>query len=75
VSLEDVPQDELAAAHPALSEVPEVLLTPHGSVQDKVSAGSTCPGSVDKQLRQAKAFLATMEGPSEDQNGPGFRRE
>ncbi|MCD6054975.1 MAG: argininosuccinate lyase [Rubrobacteraceae bacterium] len=71
VSLEDVPQDELAAAHPALSEVPERLLTPHGSVQDKVSAGSTAPGSVDKQLRQAKAFLETMEGLSEGQISEG----
>src|ERR671911_81780 len=62
VSLEDMPQDELAAAHPALSEVPERLLTPHGSVQHKVSAGSTAPSSVDEQLRQAKAFLKTMDG-------------
>jgi argininosuccinate lyase len=75
VSLEDVPQDELAAAHPALSEVPEGLLTPRGSVQAKVSAGSTAPGSVDEQLGQAKAFLEAMEGPSEGQNRPGFRRE
>jgi argininosuccinate lyase len=75
VSLEDVSQDELAAAHPALSGVPEGLLTPRGSVQDKVSAGSTAPGSVAEQLRQAEAFLETMEGPSEGQNGPGFRRE
>jgi argininosuccinate lyase len=74
VSLEDVPQEELAAAHPALSEVPEVLLTPRGSVQDKVSAGSTAPGSVEEQLRQAKAFLETMEGPSEGQVPEGSDR-
>ena len=72
VSLEDVPQEELAAAHPALSEVPEGLLTPRGSVRNKRSAGSTAPGSVDEQLRQAKAFLETMEGHSE---GQAFRRE
>jgi argininosuccinate lyase len=75
VSLENVTQVELAAAHPALSEVPEGLLTPRGSVQNKASAGSTAPGAVDVQLRQAKAFLETMEGLSEGQNGPGFRRE
>jgi argininosuccinate lyase len=75
VSLEDVPQGELAAAHPALSEVPEGLLTPRGSVQNKVSAGSTAPDSVDEQLRQAKAFLEAMGGLSEGQHGPGFRRE
>jgi argininosuccinate lyase len=62
VSLEDVPQDELAAAHPALSEVPEGLLTARGSVRNKRSAGSTAPASVDEQLRQAKAFLKTMDG-------------
>jgi argininosuccinate lyase len=60
VSLEDMPQDELEAVHPALSEVPEELLTPRGSVQNKLSAGSTAPGSVDEQLRRAKAFLETM---------------
>jgi argininosuccinate lyase len=71
VSLEDVPQEELAAAHPALSEVPEGLLTPRGSVQNKRSAGSTAPGSVKEQLGQAKVFLEAME----DRNRPGFRRE
>jgi len=70
VSLEDVPQDELAAAHPALSEVPEGLLTPGGSVHNKRSAGSTAPGSVGEQLRQAKAFLKTMGGLPEGQTGP-----
>ena len=62
VSLEDVPQDELAAAHPVLSEVPEGLLTPDGSVHNKRSAGSTNPGSVSERLRQARAFLETLEG-------------
>ena len=71
VSLEDVPQEELAAAHPALSEVPEGLLTPRGSVQNKRSAGSTAPGSVREQLGRAKAFLETMEGLSR----PTFKRE
>jgi argininosuccinate lyase len=68
-SLEDVPQDELAAAHPVLSEVPEGLLTPQGSVHNKISAGSTAPGSVDDQLRQAKVFLETMRGRLGGQRG------
>jgi argininosuccinate lyase len=68
VSLEDVPQDELAAAHPALSEVPEGLLTVRGSVHNKISAGST--GAVDEQLGQAKVFLETMGGLPEGQTGP-----
>ena len=57
VSLEDLPQEELAAAHPALAELPEGLLSPRGSVRNKRSAGSTSPGSVDGQLREARAFL------------------
>src|SRR5215216_3412536 len=62
VSLEDVSREELAAAHPALSELPDGLLTPHGSVRNKRSAGSTAPGSVEEQLREAKAFLETVRG-------------
>jgi argininosuccinate lyase len=57
VSLEDLPSDELAAVHPALAGLPEGLLSPHGSVRNKRSAGSTSPGSVDVQLRDARAFL------------------
>ena len=74
VSLEDVPQDELAAAHPALSEVPEGLLTPRGSVRNKISAGSTAPGSVGEQLRQAKTFLEKMGGFPEGQVSEGSDR-
>ncbi len=74
VSLEDVPQNELAAAHPALSEVPEGLLTPRGSVRNKISAGSTAPGSVGEQLRQAKAFLKKMGGFPEGQVSEGSDR-
>jgi hypothetical protein len=69
-----VPQDELAAAHPALSEVPEGLLTPRGSVRNKISAGSTAPGSVGEQLGQAKAFLETMGSLSEGQVSEGSGR-
>jgi len=75
VSLEDAPQDELAAAHPALSEVPEGLLTLRGSVHNKRSAGSTAPGSVGEQLRRANVFLETIDGRLEGQNRPNFRRE
>ena len=67
--------EELVAAHPALSEVPEGLLTPRGSVQNKRSAGSTAPGSVEEQLVQAKAFFEAMKGSQEDRNKAGFRRE
>jgi argininosuccinate lyase len=56
-SLEDLPPEELAAAHPALARLPEGLLSPHGSVRNKRSAGSTSPGSVDVQLGRAWEFL------------------
>ena len=56
-SLEDLPPDELAAAHPALARLPEGLLSPHGSVRNKRSAGSTSPASVDVQLGRAWEFL------------------
>src|ERR687893_690625 len=74
VPLENVPQEELVAAHPALWEVPDGLLTPRGSVQNKVSAGSTAPGSVDEQLKQAKAFLNIMGSLSEGQVSEGSDR-
>jgi argininosuccinate lyase len=56
-SLEALPREELEAAHPALAGLPETLLSPHGSVRNKRSAGSTSPDSVDAQLRAARAFL------------------
>jgi argininosuccinate lyase len=56
-SLEDLPPEELAAAHPALAALPEGMLSPRGSVQNKKSAGSTSPGSVERQLEKARAFL------------------
>jgi len=57
VSLEEVPEDELITAHPALAEFPRDLLTPEGSVSNKKSGGSTSPGSVEEQLREARRLL------------------
>ena len=57
VSLEEVPGEELAAAHPTLADLPRELLTPEGSVANKKSPGSTSPESVEVQLRIARRFL------------------
>ena len=57
LSLEEVPPEELAVAHPALQYRPRGLLTSEGSVANKKSPGSTSPGSVQAQLRRARAFL------------------
>jgi argininosuccinate lyase len=57
LSLEELPREELAAAHPTLAGLPEDLLSAHGSVRNKRSSGSTSAGSVDAQLRNARAFL------------------
>jgi argininosuccinate lyase len=57
VSLEEVPPQELASAHPALEDLPRGLLTPGGSVSNKQSPGSTSPASVALQLGAARAFL------------------
>lgn len=57
VSLEEVPDGELAAAHPVLTGFPRKLLTPAGSVANKKSRGSTSPGSVEEQLRRAREVL------------------
>ena len=66
VSLEQVPSEELATAHPALRDLPRELLTPQGSVANKKSPGSTSPGSVEIQLGRARAFLdaQTSAAPS-----------
>src|SRR3712207_7043161 len=47
--LEEVPGEQLAAAHPVLAELPRELLTPRGSVAIKKSPGSTSPESVEAQ--------------------------
>ena len=59
---EQVPDEELAAAHPALADLPRVLLTPAGSVANKRSPGSTSPASVDAQLARAGARLNELDG-------------
>ena len=60
VSLEEAPREELAAAHPALANLPEELLTPEGSVANKRSPGSTAPGSVVSQLEEAQRYLRSL---------------
>src|SRR3712207_826439 len=57
VTLEEVPREELASAHPALADLPRELLTPEGSVANKRSYGSTAPTSVAAQLHKARRFL------------------
>jgi argininosuccinate lyase len=57
ISLEEAPAEDLAAAHPALADLPRDLLTPEGSVSNKKSPGSTSPSSVEEQLRRAREFL------------------
>jgi argininosuccinate lyase len=58
ISLEEVPREELAAAHPALAALPADLLTPEGSVANKRSPGSTSFASVERQLEAARRFLS-----------------
>jgi argininosuccinate lyase len=57
ISLEEAPAEDLAAAHPALADLPRNLLTPEGSIANKKSPGSTSGDSVETQLRRARAFL------------------
>jgi argininosuccinate lyase len=59
VSPEEAPPEVLAAAHPALADLPRELLTPEGSVANKRSPGSTAPGSVASQLEEARRFLGS----------------
>ena len=59
VPLEEVPRKELSDAHPILADLPQRLLTPHGSIANKRSAGSTSPGSVSSQLEKARELLAS----------------
>src|ERR687890_602447 len=54
VTLEEVPAEELTAAHPILAGLPRDLLTPDGSVANKKSTGSTSPASVEEQLERAR---------------------
>ena len=57
ISLEEVSDEELAAAHPALADLPRRLLTPKGSVANKKSSGSTSFDFVEEQLRRARELL------------------
>ena len=57
ISLEEVPKEELTAAHPILTDLPRDLLTPKGSITNKKFLGSTSPDSVKEQLRQARELL------------------
>ncbi len=61
IPFEQVPEKELAAAHPALADLPRELLTPMGSVANKRSPGSTSPASVDAQLARAHKLLRDLE--------------
>ncbi|MCA1718410.1 MAG: argininosuccinate lyase [Actinobacteria bacterium] len=61
ISLEDVSDEELTAAHPALADLPRDLLTPEGSVANKKSSGSTSRESVEEQLRRAQKLLDSFE--------------
>ncbi len=69
ISLEEAPAGELAAAHPALADMPRNLLTPEGSVANKKSPGSTSRDSVEEQLRWAREFLGPGR-PDARQPGP-----
>ena len=58
VALEEAPDEEFAATHPILADLPRELLTPEGSVANKRSPGSTSPTSVEEQLEKARMFLS-----------------
>ena len=62
IPFEQVSDEDLVAAHPALADLPRVLLTPAGSVANKRSSGSTSPASVDAQLARAGARLNELDG-------------
>jgi argininosuccinate lyase len=59
VTLEEASVEEIAAAHPALADLPRELLRPEGSVANKKSPGSTSPASVEEQLEKARRFLGS----------------
>ncbi len=61
VSLEEAPREELAAAHPALADLPRELLTTEDSVANKRSPGSTAPHSVAAQLEEAQRLLRGLD--------------
>jgi argininosuccinate lyase len=61
ISLEDVPDEELAAVHPVLADLPRDLLTPEGSIANKKSQGSTSHDSIEEQIRRAWELLGLSE--------------
>ena len=61
ITLEQVSDEDLAAAHPTLASLPRELLSPEGSVANKKSAGSTSFASVGEQLRLARELLDLPE--------------
>jgi argininosuccinate lyase len=61
IPFEQVSDEDLAAAHPVLADLPRDLLTPVGSVANKKSPGSTSPASVGAQLARAHALLNELE--------------
>jgi len=66
VPFEEVSQEMLAGAHPALADLPRELFTPWGSVANKRSPGSTSPASVEAQLRETRAYLGDFRGAQLD---------
>jgi len=62
ISLEDVPREELVAAHPLLAGLPRERLTSEGSIAAKRSLGSTSQESVAGQISQARNFLGGVTG-------------
>src|SRR5215204_6252971 len=66
VPFEEVSQEMLAGAHPALADLPRELFTPWGRVANKRSPGSTSPASLEAQMRETRAYLGDFRGAQLD---------